>query len=127
MSTEGELRSQNERLELLLNLTSKITSSLNLREVLRAISANIREVIHSDGVTVSLPDAASGKMREVNFSIADHPRTERMGMRSDVICYRIFPVTAGFVMPCEKAHPAVVSPAWSWTKTRGLPRLRRRR
>jgi formate hydrogenlyase transcriptional activator len=63
MSTEGELRSQNERLELLLTLTSKITSSLNLREVLRAISANIREVIHSDGVTVSLPDAASGKMR----------------------------------------------------------------
>ena len=63
MSTEGELRSQNERLELLLNLTGKITSSLNLREVLRAISANIREVIHSDGVTVSLPDAASGKMR----------------------------------------------------------------
>src|SRR5690242_1563529 len=63
MSTEGELRSQNERLELLLNLTSKITSSLNLREVLRAISANIREVIHSDGVTVSVPDAASGKMR----------------------------------------------------------------
>jgi formate hydrogenlyase transcriptional activator len=63
MSTEGELRRQNERLESLLNLTSKITSSLNLREVLRAISANIREVIHSDGVTVSVPDAASGKLR----------------------------------------------------------------
>jgi formate hydrogenlyase transcriptional activator len=63
MSIEGELRSQNERLELLLNLTSKITSSLNLREVLRAIAANIREVIHADGVTVSLPDSASGKIR----------------------------------------------------------------
>jgi formate hydrogenlyase transcriptional activator len=63
MSTEGEFRLQKERLELLLNLTTKITSSLDLREVLRAIAANIREVIHADAVTVALPDAASGKFR----------------------------------------------------------------
>jgi len=36
MSTEGESLHQKERLELLLNLTTKITSSLDLREVLRA-------------------------------------------------------------------------------------------
>jgi hypothetical protein len=59
MSTEGEFRHQKEWLELLLNLTTKITSSLDLREVLRAIAANIREVIHADAVVVSLPDAAS--------------------------------------------------------------------
>jgi len=63
MSTEAELKRQNERLALLLNLTSKITSSLDLREVLRAIAANIREVIHADAVTVALPDAASEKFR----------------------------------------------------------------
>src|SRR5882724_7163090 len=65
MSTETKLQRQNERLELLLNLTSKITSSLDLREVLRAIAANIREVIHADAVVVSLPDAASGKSRVI--------------------------------------------------------------
>jgi formate hydrogenlyase transcriptional activator len=65
MSTEAELQRQNERLELLLNLTSKITSSLEIREVLRAIAANIREVIHADAVVVSLPDAASGKSRVI--------------------------------------------------------------
>ena len=65
MSTEGEFRHQKERLELLLNLTTKITSSLDLREVLRAIAANIREVIHADAVVVSLPDAASGKSRVI--------------------------------------------------------------
>src|SRR5271154_719892 len=59
MSTER----QNERFELLLNLTAKITSSLDLREVLRAIAENIREVIHADAVTVALPDAASDKYR----------------------------------------------------------------
>jgi formate hydrogenlyase transcriptional activator len=65
MSTEGECRHQKEWLELLLNLTTKITSSLDLREVLRAIAANIREVIHADAVVVSLPDAASGKSRVI--------------------------------------------------------------
>jgi len=65
ISTEAELQRQNERLELLLNLTSKITSSLEVREVLRAIAANIREVIHADAVVVSLPDAASGKSRVI--------------------------------------------------------------
>jgi transcriptional regulator with GAF, ATPase, and Fis domain len=65
MSTEAELQRQKERLELLLNLTTKITSSLNLREVLRAVAANIREVIHADAVVVSLPDIASGKSRVI--------------------------------------------------------------
>src|SRR6201981_218255 len=63
ISISEELRRQNDRLQLLLNLTSRITSSLDLREVLRAIAANIREVIQADLVTVSLPDAASGKIR----------------------------------------------------------------
>jgi formate hydrogenlyase transcriptional activator len=63
MSAERELQHQKERLELLLNLTTKITSSLDLRVVLRAIAANIREVIHADAVTVALPDAASEKFR----------------------------------------------------------------
>src|SRR5271169_6449970 len=63
MSTETKLHRQNERLELLLNLTTKITSSLDLREVLRAIAANIREVIEADAVTLALPDTHSEKFR----------------------------------------------------------------
>jgi formate hydrogenlyase transcriptional activator len=58
-----ELQRQAERLQLLLNLTTRITSSLDLREVLRAIAANIREVMHADAVAVSLPDRASGKSK----------------------------------------------------------------
>src|SRR5882757_11432568 len=63
ISISEELRRQNDRLQLLLNLTSRITSSLNLREVLRAIAANIREVIQADLVTVSLLDRASRQIR----------------------------------------------------------------
>jgi formate hydrogenlyase transcriptional activator len=54
------LQSQNERLQLLLNLTHRITSNLQLRELLRAVAANIREVMQCDAVAVSLVDSASG-------------------------------------------------------------------
>jgi formate hydrogenlyase transcriptional activator len=54
---------ESERLKLLLNLTNRITSNLDLQELMRAISANIREVMQGDGAGVWLPDAASGKFR----------------------------------------------------------------
>ena len=63
MSTETELERQNQRLRLLLNLTTKITSNLDLREVICAISGNIREVMSGDLVGVSLADAATGRFR----------------------------------------------------------------
>jgi formate hydrogenlyase transcriptional activator len=54
---------QNDQLQLLLDLTNRITSNLQPRDLLRAIAANIREVIHADAVTVVLPAAASEKFR----------------------------------------------------------------
>src|SRR5579864_7609721 len=54
---------QNERLKLLLNLTSRITSNLNFREVLREIAANIREVIQADAAGIAFYDAESAKSR----------------------------------------------------------------
>src|SRR6267154_2575582 len=71
MNTETGLQRQNERFELLLNLTAKITSSLDLREVLRAIAANIREVIDADAVAVALPDTPSEKFRVFAMDFAE--------------------------------------------------------
>jgi len=62
-SAHACLQSQNERLQLLLNLTNRITSNLKLRELLRAVAANIREVMQCDAVAVSLVDSASGTSR----------------------------------------------------------------
>lgn len=59
----SELERKNERLQLLLNLTNRITSNLEFRELLRSISANVREVMQCDAVAISLPDVASGKRR----------------------------------------------------------------
>ena len=63
MSTQLELERQNERLQLLLHLTSKITSNLGMREVLSSIAGNIRAVARGDLVSISLIDEPTGKIR----------------------------------------------------------------
>ncbi len=63
MSTDTELERQNQRLQLLLNLTNKITSNLDLRDVICAISGNIRDVMRGDLLAVSLADAPSRKFK----------------------------------------------------------------
>jgi formate hydrogenlyase transcriptional activator len=52
-----------ERLELLLDLTSRVVSNLDLRDALREISAQVRRVMHCDGVGVDLPSPEDGKLR----------------------------------------------------------------
>ena len=61
------LQRQNERLQLLLNLTTRITSNLDLREVLRAISANFRELMRCDGAGVWLPGEQAGTFKLYAF------------------------------------------------------------
>jgi formate hydrogenlyase transcriptional activator len=57
------LQRQNERLQLLLNLTNRITSNLEHRELFRAAAAHIREVMQCDAVAVSLLKPASAKAK----------------------------------------------------------------
>jgi formate hydrogenlyase transcriptional activator len=60
---------QNTRLELLLKLTKEVTSNLDLREVLRATSANARELMHADAAGIAFYDEQSQKSHiyAVNF------------------------------------------------------------
>ncbi|HWC96723.1 MAG TPA: sigma 54-interacting transcriptional regulator [Candidatus Sulfopaludibacter sp.] len=62
MNFEASRRAQ-ERLELLLDLTNRFVSNLDLREVLREIAAGIRRVMQCDGVSVALPDPDSHVLR----------------------------------------------------------------
>jgi formate hydrogenlyase transcriptional activator len=56
-------RRAQERLELLLDLTNRLISTLDLRDLLRVIAANLRGVMQSDGVGIHLPDAEDGRLR----------------------------------------------------------------
>lgn len=66
-TAQAELQRQNDRLQLLLNLTNRITSNLELRDLLREISANIREVMHCEGVGIYLADSAEGSFTLLAF------------------------------------------------------------
>jgi formate hydrogenlyase transcriptional activator len=57
------LQQQYDRLQLLLKLTNSITANLELKEVLRAIAANVRQVMRCDAVNVSLPGPEPGSFR----------------------------------------------------------------
>jgi formate hydrogenlyase transcriptional activator len=52
-----------ERLRLLLDLTNRVVSTLDLRELLREVVAGLRLVMHCEGVGVTLPDPENGALR----------------------------------------------------------------
>ncbi len=60
---QTELQNKNERLKLLLDLNNSIVSNLEVRDLLRAISANVRQVMKCDSVGVALPDSDGRKLR----------------------------------------------------------------
>ncbi|HTT19732.1 MAG TPA: sigma 54-interacting transcriptional regulator [Candidatus Sulfotelmatobacter sp.] len=60
---EQALTVQNSRLQLLLKVTNQITANLELRDVLREISACIREVMDCDVVHISVRENGTGEFR----------------------------------------------------------------
>ncbi len=62
-----------ERLELLLDLTNRVVSNLNLRDVLREMSANIRHVRQCEGVGIDLPSPEDKKLRLYALDFPDNP------------------------------------------------------
>jgi len=62
-AARSKLERQNTRLKLLLDMTNRITSNLDLTDLLRAISGNVRQVMESDLAAISLLDSESGQFR----------------------------------------------------------------
>jgi formate hydrogenlyase transcriptional activator len=58
-----ELRSKNDRLRLLLDVTNQVISNLELRDLLRAISQDVRRVMQCDYAGLSLPDSENKQLR----------------------------------------------------------------
>jgi PAS domain S-box-containing protein len=59
-----------DRLQLLLDVTNQVVSNLQLRDLLRAISANIRRVMQCDCASLALPDAES---KQLQLNVLDFP------------------------------------------------------
>jgi formate hydrogenlyase transcriptional activator len=80
-----------ERLELLLDLTNRVVSNLNMRDVLREISAQVRRVMRCDGVGIDLPCPDDGKLRIYALDFGGE----------------IFPVEEGYEPPAGDESPPV--------------------
>jgi formate hydrogenlyase transcriptional activator len=102
-SAQACLRTQNDRLQLLLNLTTRITSNLNFRELLRQIAANIREVMRCDVVGVSLVDSAAGTSR---LYVLDFPQSKGFFKEE-----RVLKISGAAKRVLESLKPAVVNKA----------------
>ncbi len=62
-SMQAEL--EKDRLKLLLDMTNTLVSNLEPRDLLRAISASIRQDMHCDIVAVWLPDLEQRQLRQL--------------------------------------------------------------
>jgi formate hydrogenlyase transcriptional activator len=102
-SAQACLQTQNDRLQLLLNLTNRITSNLNFRELLRQIAANIREVMQCDAVAVSRVDSAAGTSK---LYVLDFPQGKGFIKEE-----RVLTIVGAAKRVMESLKPAVVNKA----------------
>lgn len=61
--THADLRHEKDRLKLLLDLNNRIVSRLDLRDLLRDISASVRRLMQCDAVGFNLPDLETGELK----------------------------------------------------------------
>jgi formate hydrogenlyase transcriptional activator len=80
-AAQTALQRKNERLKLLLEVNNSIVSNLELRGLLRAISASLRSVMQCDGVGVALPDSDSRHLRVYAF---DFPKSKGL-IREEIL------------------------------------------
>ena len=76
---KSKLENKNDRLELVLELTNRVVSNLELRDLLREVSGSVRRVMKCDAAGVALPErkATSASMR------LDFPGQQRLPDRGD--------------------------------------------
>jgi formate hydrogenlyase transcriptional activator len=68
---QAELRQEKDRLKLLLDLNNSIASKLDLRDLLRDISASVRRLMQCDAVGFNLPDPETGELKLLALDFPD--------------------------------------------------------
>jgi formate hydrogenlyase transcriptional activator len=61
--SEEKLRHERDRLRLLLEITSNVTSRLDFRQIVEALSTNLFRILQCDVSALLLPDSESGELR----------------------------------------------------------------
>src|SRR6266849_4948229 len=83
-SARPELQSESDRLKLLLDMTNTLVSNLECRDLLRTVSASIRQVMRCDTVGVWLPDAERVHLRQLAMDFPESKGFVREDLRHPV-------------------------------------------
>jgi len=67
---QAELKRKNEQLELVLDLTNRVVSNLEIRDLLREVAGSVRRVMKCDAAAVALPEPKGDRFR---FYALDFP------------------------------------------------------
>jgi formate hydrogenlyase transcriptional activator len=81
------LQQERDRLRMLLDISNAVTSNLDLPDLLRAISANLRSIMQSDGAGVALMEEEGKQLR---LCVIDSPGYDGTFRRARS-CRRILP------------------------------------
>jgi formate hydrogenlyase transcriptional activator len=103
-----ELKSKNDRLQLLLDVTNQVVSNLELRDLLHAISQDVRRVMQCDYAGLSLPEADNKQLR---LYALDFP--EGKGFLQEDLVYSIEGAPSGTAFRTMKAL-TLQSPFTGW-------------
>jgi formate hydrogenlyase transcriptional activator len=68
---QAKLEGKNEQLKLVLDLTNRVVSNLELRELLREVSASVRKVLRCDATGVALPEPEGDVFRVYALDFPD--------------------------------------------------------
>jgi formate hydrogenlyase transcriptional activator len=77
---QAELQAERDRLQLLLSVTNQVVSNLELRDLLRTVSASVRRVMQCDAVGVALPDSEGNDVRLYAFDFPGSKGAFREGL-----------------------------------------------
>jgi formate hydrogenlyase transcriptional activator len=86
LSLQRLLEHQRDRLRLLLDLNNVVVPNLDLRQLLRAISISVRQVMKCDFASVTLPEPGDGERLRVyarNFARGDGTEEEEVVIAAD--------------------------------------------
>ena len=103
-----ELRSKNDRLQLLLDVTNQVVSNLELRDLLHAISQDVRRVMQCDYAGLSLPEADN---RQLRLYALDFP--EGKGLLREELVYSVEESPSGTAFRTMKPF-TLQSPFTGW-------------
>ena len=90
---QAELQQERDRLKLVLDLSNSLVSNLELRDLLRAISASVRRVMRCEAVGVVLPDSESSQLR---LYALDFPESKGFALEEGKVVPETSPANKAF-------------------------------